>query len=122
MARLSRRLGVPVAAVAATVGLASCGGGTNADALSACRSLTIAFHAYAVAQHARTPARRAAELHLVDERVSIAEADAAEANSQDGSYDAFMTQLQQAEEEPFGAIEPTLQASCDTITSPNNYL
>ncbi len=111
-----------LAAGAATVGLASCGGGTNADALAACRSLSIAFHDYAVSRHVRTPAGRAAELRLVDARVSVAEADAAEANSQDGSYDALMTQLQQAEEVPFGGIEPALRASCDTITSPNNYL
>jgi len=45
------------------------------------------------------------------------------ANSQDGSYDALMTLLQQAQEGvPFHDVAPALRAACAAVTSPNSYL
>ncbi len=122
MARLSRRTGVVVALVAAGIGLASCGGGTNSDALAACRGVHAAIHDYDESLQATTRAQRAADLLGAQRQVASVQQDAALANSADGGYNALMTLLQQAQEVPFRDVVPALTQVCSTITSTTNSL
>jgi hypothetical protein len=117
VARLTRGLAAGVAAVVASVALASCGGGTNTDAVAACKGVRIALREWDRSLHAPSEAARRADVRAVEHQVALVVAVAAMANSQDGSYDALMTQLQQAEEESFGTVAPALRASCDAISS-----
>jgi hypothetical protein len=111
-----------VAIVAAAAGLASCGGGANDDAVAACRGVHRAVAAYDASRTAPTAAARAADLQRASRAVALVQQDAAMANSSDGSYDALMTLLQQAQEVPFGDVVDALTTVCKTIDSPTNYL
>lgn len=122
MARLTRRLGVAAAAVAAAAGLASCGGGTNAEALATCHGVHRALAAYDRSLRATSGAAKAADLLDAQHQVALVLHHAAMANAQDGSYNALMTLLQQAQEVPFGNVAPALRASCAAIDSSSPYL
>jgi hypothetical protein len=122
VARLSRPLALAAAGVAAAIGLAACGGGSNADAIAACRGVHRAVIAYDASLTARSSAARAADLRTAAHDVALVQQDAAMANSGDGSYDALMTLLQQAQEVPFSDVVPALTTVCKTIDSPTNYL
>lgn len=122
MAGLIRRAGVAAMLVAAAVGLASCGGGSNADALKTCQGVHLALADYARARTAPTQAARLADLRGAQHQMSLVQADAAMANSQDGSFDALMTLVQESQEMPFTNVAPALQAACEAITSTTSYL
>ncbi len=122
MARLTRRLAAGAAAVASAIGLASCGGGANGEAIAACRGVHLAIVAYDASLTARTSAQRAADLLDATHQISLVQQDGALANSSDGSYDALMTLLQQAQEVPFKDVEPALAQVCSEVTSSSNYL
>lgn len=121
MARLSRRLGLAAAAVAAAAGLAACGGGQNADAVAACHGVHLALAAYTRSLTAPTKAQVTADLLDAQHQVALVMHDAAMANSQDGSYDALMTLLQQAQEVPFANVVPALRAECTAVDSTTGY-
>ena len=108
--------------LAAAVGLASCGGGSNADALKTCRGVSIALADYHRAQSARSPAARRADLLGAQRQMALVQADAAMANSQDGSFDALMTLVQESQEMPFANVAPALRSACAAITSTTGYL
>jgi hypothetical protein len=122
VAGLRRRTGVVVLVVTATLALASCGGGTNADALKACHGVRLALAAYDHSLRAPTPAARSADLVAATHQISLVQGDAALADSADGSYDALMTLLQQAQELPFRDVAPALKATCAAVTSPSSQL
>jgi hypothetical protein len=122
VARLNRRLASVVAGVAAAAGLAACGGGANTDAIAACHGVHLAITAYDASLTAHTAAARNADLDDATHQIALVQQDAAMANSSDGSYDALMTLVQQAEEVPFGDVVSSLTAVCKTIDSPTNYL
>jgi hypothetical protein len=108
--------------LAAAAGLAACGGGANADAIAACHGVHLAIKDYDASLTARTSAARAADLVDATHQVALVQQDAALANSSDGSYDALMTLLQQAQEIPFGDVVHSLATVCKTIDSSTNYL
>jgi hypothetical protein len=113
---------VAAALLAAGVGLAACGGGTNSDALAACRGVHAAIADYDRSLQAASSAQRAADLLSAEREVASVQQDAALANSADGGYNALMTLLQQAQEVPFHDVVPALTQVCSTITSPTNDL
>jgi hypothetical protein len=122
VARLSRRLGLAIAALAASLALAACGGGANASALDACKNVHRALLSYQRSLVAPSPEQARADVAQAVHDVAAAQGQAAMANSQDGSYDALMTLIQQAQELPFGNVAPALKAACDTITSPTGVI
>ena len=122
MARLNRRVVVAAGLLAAGIGLASCGGGTNSDALAACRGVHTAIVDYDGSLRATTAAERAADLLSAERVIASVQQDAALANSADGGYNALMPLLQQAQEVPFRDVVPALTQVCGTITSPTNNL
>ena len=119
MAGLSRRLAAAATALATAVLLASCGGGTNPDALAACKGIKAALADYDASQHAATPQERAALLRDAHHQVARVQGDAALANSADGSYDALMTIVQEAEVMPFHDVAAALRAACSSIDGQN---
>lgn len=121
MAGLRRRAGAAAIVLAAAVGLASCGGGPNADALKTCHGVRLAIVDYHRALHAHSPAARRADLLDAQHQMANVVADAAMANSQDGSFDALMTLVQQSQEMGFAPVEPALRSACAAITSPTGY-
>ena len=112
----------PRSSLAAAAGLASCGGGPNADALKTCHGVHLAIVDYHRALRASSPAARRADLLDAQHEMSNVVADAAMANSQDGSFDALMTLVQQSQEMGFAPVEPALRSACAAITSPTGYL
>jgi hypothetical protein len=122
VARLSRRIASAVAVVAAAAGLAACGGGANTDAIATCHGVHLAIVAYDASLTAPTSASKQSDLLRATHEISLVQQDAAMANSSDGSYDALMTLVQQAEEVPFKDVVSSLTTVCKTIDSPTNYL
>jgi len=122
VAGLTRRTGVAAAVLAAAIGLASCGGGTNQDALATCRGVHRALVDWARAERDRSPAARAAEIQAAHHQIALVQSDAALADSADGTYDALMTEVQEAAVMPFQNVAPTLRATCAAVTSPSSYL
>jgi hypothetical protein len=118
VAGLTRRLAAAATALAAAVVLASCGGGTNPDALAACKGIKAALADYDASRHA-TPRRAAALLRDAHHQVARVQEDAALANSADGSYDALMTLVQEAEVMPFHDVADALRAACSAIDAPS---
>jgi hypothetical protein len=108
--------------VAAAIGLASCGGGTNADALKTCHGVRLAAMDVERAKHAPSLAARRADLLDAQRQMANVVADAAMANSQDGSFDALMTLVQESQEMGFPTVEPALLFACRAINSPTSYL
>ena len=105
------------------MGLASCGGGTNADAIATCQGVHLAVR-LRPSRRARAVARGATGADLLDaqRQMALVVADAAMANSEDGSYDALMTLVQAGPGVPFPTSSPALTDVCKTIDSPTNYL
>jgi hypothetical protein len=108
--------------LAAAMGLASCGGGTNADALKTCQGVHLAVADVHRAQHAPSRAARRADLLDAQRQMANVVADAAMANSEDGSFDALMTLVQESQEMGFPSVEPALTYACKAIDSPTSYL
>ena len=119
MARLTRRVALAIAALSAAAGLAACGGGVNADAVAACHGVHRALAAYDRSLHATNAAARAADLLDAQHQIALEMHTAAMANAQDGTYDALVTMMQQAQEVPFRNVAPALRAECSTILSAN---
>lgn len=121
MARLKRGLAAFAAVAASAAGLSACGGGPNADALAACRGVHQASVAFNRSLHDRGAA---AARDLEDAKRDLADVsqDAGLANSADGSYNALMTLLQQAQDLPLANVMPALRSTCRGITSSTGYL
>jgi hypothetical protein len=102
--------------------LASCGGGTNADAVKTCKGVRLAAIDVHRAQQADSLAVRRADLLDAQRQMANVVADAAMANSQDGSFDALMTLVQQSQELGFPTVESALRNACKAINSPTSYL
>jgi len=122
VAGLTRRAGVAAAVLAGAIGLASCGGGQNGDALKACHGVHLALADYYRARAASTPAGRAADLRGAQHQMALVQAVAAMANSEDGSFDALMTLVQESQEMAFANVAPALRSACAAITSTTSYL
>lgn len=122
MARLTRQAGVAAVIAAATIGLASCGGGANPDALAACRSIRQALKVYDRSLHAPSRAVAATEQQEASDLAAGAENEAAMAASADGAYGGLMTLLQQTQEVPFADVALGLRSACTTVNSPTNDL
>jgi hypothetical protein len=122
VARLIRRVSFAAAIAAAAIGLASCGGGANQDAIAACRGIHRALLAYDQSLHAPTAAVAAADLQRATHDAASVESQAAMAASSDGSYAGLMTLLQQSEEVPFGNVEAGLRSACASINAGTNDL
>jgi hypothetical protein len=108
--------------LAAAIGLASCGGGTNADALKTCHGVHLALVDYVRSRSAPTPGARRADLRDAQHQMALVQADAAMANSQDGSFDALMTLVQESQEMAFANVAAALRGACAAITSTTSYL
>jgi hypothetical protein len=108
--------------VAATMGLASCGGGPNSDALKTCHGVGLALIDYHHSLGAPSAAARSADLRAAQHEMALVQADAAMANSEDGSFDALMTLVQESQEMSFANVAPALRAACESITSSTSYL
>jgi hypothetical protein len=108
--------------VAAGIALASCGGGTNADALATCRAVHQAAIDVRHAAHAPSLKAKKADLYDAQAAMGSVVAEAAMANSQDGSYDALMTLVQESQEMGFPNVEPALLYACKRIESPTSFL
>jgi hypothetical protein len=122
VAGLIRGALVAAALVAGAVGLASCGGGPNGDALKTCHGVHLALADYHRSLTAATPAARSADLRDAQHQMALVQADAAMANSQDGSFDALMTLVQESQEMAFANVAPALRSACSAITSTTSYL
>ncbi|HEV3212681.1 MAG TPA: hypothetical protein VGZ03_04715 [Acidimicrobiales bacterium] len=122
MAGLTRRAGVAAILVAAAVGLASCGGGPNGDALKTCHGVHLALVDYYRSRTAPTAAARRADLRDAQHQMALVQPAAAMANSEDGSFDALMTLVQQSQEMAFSNVAPALRSACAAITSTTSYL
>jgi hypothetical protein len=122
VARLSHRLAAVAVAIGSAAALAACGGGADANAIAACHGVHLAIAAYDASLEARTGAERSADLVDAAHQIALVQQDAAMANSSDGSYNALMTLLQQAQEVPFRDVVPALTAMCASIDSSSNYL
>jgi len=120
VARLARRLGLVATLAASAIGLASCGGGANPDALTACRGIHRALLAYDQSLHARTRAARGALQQQATDDAAAVEHDAAMAASADGGYAGLMTLLQQSQELPFADVAPGLRGACNSINAGTN--
>jgi hypothetical protein len=116
------RLGAAGVAAVAAVLLASCGGGPNSDAVATCRGVHHALVAYDRSLVARTPAVAAADLAAALHDVALVQHAASMANSADGTYNALMTLVQQAQALPFADVAAALRSSCASITSPTGGL
>ncbi len=77
-----------------------------------------------VRRAARAPSAAARKADLYDAQAAMAGvvADAAMANSEDGSFDALMTLVQESQEMGFPNVEPALLYACKRIESPTSYL
>jgi hypothetical protein len=102
----------------AAVLLASCGGGPNGDAVTTCHGVHRALVAYDRSLVAPTPAAAAVDLAAALHDVALVQHAASMANAADGSYNALMTLVQQAQALPFGDVADALRAACASITSP----
>jgi hypothetical protein len=122
VARLTKRASVAVAIAAAAIGLASCGGGANQDAIAACRGIHRALVSYDRSLHAPNAAAAAADQQEATHDAAGAESDAAMAASADGSYAGLATLLQQSQELPFANVATGLQSACAEINSGTNDL
>ena len=122
MARLTRRAGVAVALAAAAIGLASCGGGANQDAIAACRGIHRALVSYDRSLHARSAAAANADQEAATHDAAAVEGEAAMAASADGAYAGLATLLQESQELPFANVAVGLQSACVSINSGTNDL
>ena len=122
MAGLRRRVAAVALALAAGVGIASCGGGSNGDAIATCHGVRLALAAYARSLTATTAAARAADVRDAHRQLAAVQSDAAFANSADGSYDALMTLVQEGQVMPIENVAAALRASCAAVTSSTSYL
>jgi len=122
VAGLTRRALVATTLLVAAIGLASCGGGPNADALKTCHGVHLALVAYDRSLHAATTAARGADLRDAQHQMVLVQSAAAMANSQDGTYNALMTLVQQSQEMSFSYVAPALRSACASITSSSSYL
>jgi prophage DNA circulation protein len=104
--------------VVAAVLLASCGGGANGDAIATCHGVNRALVAYDRSLVAPTPTAAAADLATALHDVALVQHAASMANSADGSYNALMTLVQQAQELPFADVAAALRSACASVTSP----
>lgn len=111
-----------MAVAVAGIALAACGGGASDDAVAACRGVHVAITDYDRSLTAPTKALAATDVAAAQHQIAEVMSDGAMADSGDGSYNALMTLLQQAQEVPFANVVPALRASCAFITSPTNYL
>ena len=122
MAGLTRRAGAAALVVAAAVGLAACGGGSNGDAIATCKGVRLALADYARSQHAPTAQARQDDLRAAHHQIALVQSNAALANSADGSYDALMTLVQEAAVMPFRYVAPALRVTCAAVDSSTSYL
>ncbi len=120
MARLTARLAALAAVAASAAGLSACGGGPNSDALAACRGVHRAHAAYVRSLHERGAAA-AADVRSAERDLANVGQDAGLANSADGSYNALMTLLQQAQDLPLDRVMPALAQTCRAITSSTGF-
>lgn len=120
MARLRRAALIVLAVAAAGVVLAACGG-TNGDAIAACGRVDRGLAVYRASLHAASAAVARRDTTEAIDDLAAAEQDAALANSADGTYNALMTLLQQAQQVPLKYLVASLTRTCDEIQSPNSY-
>ncbi|MFI5035931.1 MAG: hypothetical protein ACHQFZ_06980 [Acidimicrobiales bacterium] len=123
MARLSQPLLV-VSLLTASLALSSCGGGGGvADARSACRDVT---RALATQRRSEAPGlstgRRNQLENLALAQLLRATPAAAAATSIDGSWNALMTTINEAERVPIPNLVPALTRLCQVADSSSPYL
>jgi hypothetical protein len=123
VARLSKAV-VVAALLASALLLSSCGtGGAVADARSSCRDVA---RALATQQRSRapglSPARRIDLENLALAQLLKATPAAAAATSIDGSWNALMTTINEAERVPLANLVPALTRLCAVANSSTPYL
>ncbi len=124
MARLARRLTPVLALVLASVALSSCGtGGAVTDARSACVLVkrALVLQAQSNAAGLSTSARSSLQGKAMSELLK-ATPSAAAATSIDGSWNALMTTINEAERVPLNDLVPSLTRLCKVADSQTPYL
>ncbi len=124
MARLIKRLAPLLALVVASVALSSCGtGGAVTDARSSCVNVK---RALALQAQSETPGLSSATRNSLQGRAMSdllkATPSAAAATSIDGSWNALMTTINEAERVPLNNLVPSLTRLCKVADSSTPYL
>jgi hypothetical protein len=124
VARLVRRFSLLLALVVASVALSSCGtGGAVADARSSCALVKRALVLQARSnQSGLTAARRSSLEGQAMSDLLKATPSAAAATSIDGSWNALMTTINEAERVPLNNLVPSLTRLCKVADSSSPYL
>ena len=124
MARLIRRLSPLLAIVIASVALSSCGtGGAVTDARSSC---VLVKRALALQAQSNVPGLSASQRNALQGKAMSAllkaTPSAAAATSIDGSWNALMTTINEAERVPLNDLVPSLTRLCRVADSSTPYL
>jgi hypothetical protein len=124
VARVARRFSVIATLAVASVAISSCGtGGAVADARTSCKSVDRAIalqqqsDASGISASRRTTLRQDAMSALLKATPS-----AAAATSIDGSWNALMTTISEAERVPMENLIPSLTRLCKVANSTSPYL
>jgi len=108
----------------ASLALASCGGsGALADAKSSCAQVKIAIATQVKSEQPRLSSSRRAvlEAKALDQLLKATSL-AAQATSQDGSWNPLMTTINEAERVPFANLIASLRRICAVADSSTPYL
>ncbi len=92
------------------------------DGRSACKWVATSVATLQNISTTATPAQRQAQTLLAQSQLLRALPYAANATSADGSYNALMTNIQEADRVPESYLVPALVAMCKVINSPTPYL
>jgi hypothetical protein len=124
VARLKRPLLIAATVVLLGLGVSAC---SNSAALSnartACRHIDASLSTYKASQQPGISSQDAAALVAKAQSELLAALPyAASATSDDGSYNALMTGIQEADRVPEGLLVDSLQRQCQVIRSNSPYL
>ena len=118
------RVGLVVLALGAVaLGASACSNGTAlSDGRSACHWVTKSVSTLQAIPNDATAAQRQSHTLLAQSQLLRALPYAANATSADGSYNALMTNIQEADRVPESYLVPAFVAMCKVINSPTPYL
>ena len=124
MARLSRRVAPFLAIAIASLALSACGtGAAVSDARTACRHVHAALRLQAQSEQPGISSSRRNELqNNAMSALLKATPSAAAATSADGSWNALMTTINEAERVPLENLVPSLTRLCHVADSATPYL
>jgi hypothetical protein len=125
MARLSltARLGLAGSIIAVGLVASSCSNGAAlSNGRTACHYVDVSLKTLRSIPATASTAQRAATTKLAQSQLLEGLSYAAAATSDDGSYNALMTSIQEADRVPESYLEPSLEAICQVVNSSQPYL